>query len=71
MTFPQSLPDIIRQRDLNARALLDSALKVRDLQTAIREAVEAIDRRSYETARQVLKQSLDENPWPERRRERK
>ena len=69
MTFPQSLPDVIRQRDLNAKALIDTALTVRDLKTAIREAVEAIDRKSYETARLTLKQALDESPWPERKRE--
>jgi hypothetical protein len=47
MSFPpsQSLEGIIRQRDLNAKALLDTALTVRDLQTAIRQAVEAIDQK--------------------------
>lgn len=64
------LEKIIVQRDLNAKALLDSALVVRDLKLAIRQAIDAIDRKSVETARQVLKQALDETPWPQRRRER-
>jgi RNA polymerase-interacting CarD/CdnL/TRCF family regulator len=70
MIFPPSLPDVVRERDLNAKALLDNALMLRDLQTAIRQAIEAVDRKSYETARQILKQALDESPWPQTRRER-
>jgi hypothetical protein len=60
----------IRQGELNARALLETLLQVRDLQTSIRAAIEAIDRKSYETARQELKQALDEMPVEQRRRER-
>ena len=37
---------------------------------AIRMSIEAIDRKSYETARQELKQALDEMPVAQRRRER-
>ena len=65
-----ALQGAIRQGELNAKALIDSALMVRDLKTAIREAIEAIDRKSYETARSQLKQALDEMPTPQRRRER-
>ena len=60
----------IRQGELNARELIETALIVRDLKTAIRAAIEAIDRKSYETARQELKQALDEMPVEQRRRER-
>lgn len=59
-----------RQRELNAKALVESALVVRDLKAAIRQALAAIERKSFETARLMLKQALDEMPWPQRRRER-
>ena len=65
-----ALRGAIRQGELNARELIDTALMVRDLKTAIRQAIAAIDRKSYETARQELKQALDEMPTPQRRRER-
>jgi hypothetical protein len=65
-----ALQAAIRQGELNAKALISSELVVRDLKTAIRQAIEAIDRKSYETARITLKQALDEMPWPQRRRER-
>jgi RNA polymerase-interacting CarD/CdnL/TRCF family regulator len=52
------------------QTLVDTALVVRDLQTAIHEAIEAIERKSYETARRRLKQALDEMPMWQRRRER-
>jgi RNA polymerase-interacting CarD/CdnL/TRCF family regulator len=65
-----ALQGAIRQGELNAKALIDAAMLVRDLKTAIRETIEAIDRKSYETARQILKQALDEMPTPQRRRER-
>jgi len=65
-----ALDGAIRQGELNARALLETLLQVRDLQTSIRAAIEAIDRKSYETARQELKQALDEMPIEQRRRER-
>lgn len=65
-----ALHGAIRQGELNAKALIDSALHVRDLKAAIREAIEAIDRKSYETARCQLKQALDEMPIAQRRRER-
>ena len=51
-------------------ALVDAALLVRDLQTYIRQAIEAIDHKSYGTARALLKQALDEMPSAQRRRER-
>jgi len=60
----------IRQGEHNAQALIDTALVVRDLKTAIRAAIAAIDRKSYETARQELKAALDEMPVEQRRRER-
>ena len=50
-----ALQAAIRQGEHNAQALIDTALVVRDLKTAIRAAIEAIDRKSYETARQELK----------------
>lgn len=62
--------DAIRQGEFHAKALLDTALLVRDLKTSIRQAIDAIDRKSYETARRELKQALDEMPAPQRRRER-
>ena len=65
-----ALDGAIRQGELNAKALIDTALLVRDLKTAIRAAIEAIDRKSYETARQELKAALDEMPVAQRRRER-
>jgi hypothetical protein len=65
-----ALDGAIRQGELNAKALIDTALLVRDLKTAIRAAIEAIDRKSYETARQELKAALDEMPTSQRRRER-
>ena len=65
-----ALQAAIRQGELNAKALINSELNVRDLKAAIREAIQAIDRRSYENARITLKQALDEMPWPQRRRER-
>ena len=65
-----ALDGAIRQGELNAKELIETALMVRDLKTAIRQAIEAIDRKSYETARQELKQALDESPIPQRRRER-
>lgn len=58
------------QSECTALALLDTALLVRDLKTAIRQAIEAIERKSYETARRELKQALDEMPISQRRRER-
>jgi len=51
-------------------ALLNSALRVRDLQTAIRVAIAAIERKSFETARKELMQALEEVDVRERRRER-
>lgn len=66
-----ALKGAIRQGEINAEALIDSALLVRDLQAAIRHALAAIERKNYENAWQMLKQALDENPWPnQRRRER-
>jgi len=65
-----ALDGAIRQGELNAKALIDAALLVRDLQTSIRAAIAAIDRKSYETARQELKAALDEMPTAQRRRER-
>jgi len=65
-----ALQAAIRQGEQNAQALIDTALHVRDLQTSIRQAIAAIDRKSYETARQDLKQALDEMPVEQRRRER-
>jgi mannitol/fructose-specific phosphotransferase system IIA component (Ntr-type) len=65
-----ALDGAIRQGDLNAKALIETLLQVRDLKTAIRQAIEAIDRKSYATARQELKQALDEMPTAQRRRER-
>ena len=65
-----ALQAAIRQGEHNAQALIETLLEVRDLKTAIRQAIDAIDRKSYETARQELKQALDESPIPQRRRER-
>jgi len=65
-----ALQAAIRIGEHNAQALIDTALVVRDLKTAIRAAIAAIDRKSYETARQELKQALDEMPVEQRRRER-
>jgi uncharacterized membrane protein YccC len=65
-----ALDGAIRQGELNARLLLETALLVRDLKTAIRQAIESIDRKRYETARTQLKQALDEMPTSQRRRER-
>jgi RNA polymerase-interacting CarD/CdnL/TRCF family regulator len=65
-----ALRGAIRQGELNAKELIETALLVRDLKTAIREAIESIDRKSYETARTQLKQALDEMPTSQRRRER-
>jgi len=65
-----ALQAAIRIGEHNAQALIDTALVVRDLKTAIKAAIAAIDRKSYETARQELKQALDEMPIPQRRRER-
>ena len=65
-----ALQAAIRTGEQNAQALIDTALIVRDLKTAIRAAIEAIDRKSYETARQELKAALDEMPVAQRRRER-
>lgn len=65
-----ALQGAIRQGELNAKALVDTSLVMRDLETAIRQAIEAIDRKSYGTARIALKQALDEMPWQQRRRER-
>jgi uncharacterized membrane protein len=65
-----ALDGAIRQGDLNAKALIETLLQVRDLKTDIRQAIEAIDRKSTATARQILKQALDEMPIPQRRRER-
>ena len=49
-----ALQAAIRTGEQNAQALIDTALVVRDLKTAIRPAIEAIDRKSYATARQEL-----------------
>lgn len=65
-----ALQGAIRQGELNAKALIDAALLVRDLKTAIRQAIISIDRESYETARRELKEALDEMPSSQRRRER-
>lgn len=65
-----ALQAAIRQGELNAQALIETLLEVRDLKTAIRAAIEAIDRKSYATARQELKQALDEMAVEQRRRER-
>jgi hypothetical protein len=65
-----ALEGAIRQGELNAKALIDTALLVRDLKTAIRQAIAAIDRKSYETARQELKAALDEMPVAQTRHER-
>jgi hypothetical protein len=65
-----ALQGAIRIGELNAKALIDTALVVRDLKSAIRSAIAAIDRKSYETALQKLKEALDEMPVPQRRRER-
>jgi len=65
-----ALQAAIRQGEHNAQALIETLLEVRDLKTAIRAAIDAIDRKSYATARQELKQALDESPIPQRRRER-
>jgi hypothetical protein len=65
-----ALQGAIRQGELNARELIETALLVRDLKTSIRQAIEAIDHKSYETARQGLKAALDEMPVSQRRRER-
>jgi hypothetical protein len=65
-----ALQGAIRQGELNAKALIETALLVRDLKTAIRQAIESIDRKSYETARRELKEALDEMPVSQRRRER-
>jgi hypothetical protein len=65
-----ALEGAIRQGELNAQELIETALMVRDLKTAIRSAIAAIDRKSYETARQELKAALDEMPVAQRRRER-
>jgi ribosomal protein L22 len=70
VSLQSALENAIRQRELNEKALVESAMLVRDLQTGIRDAIEAIDRKSYQTARQILMQALDEPPWPQRRRER-
>lgn len=65
-----ALEAAIRQGELNAKGLIDQALITRDLRIAIRTAIEAIERKSFETARLTLKQALDEMPWPQRRQER-
>jgi hypothetical protein len=65
-----ALQAAIRQGELNARELIETALVVRDLKSAIRTAIEAIDRKSYETALRKLKEALDEMPTAQRRRER-
>jgi Tfp pilus assembly protein PilF len=65
-----ALEGAIRQGELNAQALIDTALLVRDLKTAIRAALEALNRGNYATARMELKQALDEMPVAQRRRER-
>jgi Tfp pilus assembly protein PilF len=65
-----ALEGAIRQGELNARELIETALMVRDLKTAIRAALEALNRGNYATARMELKQALDEMPVAQRRRER-
>jgi hypothetical protein len=65
-----ALQGAIRQGELNAKLLLETALMVRDLKAAIRQAIVSIDRKSYETARRELKEALDEMPTSQRRRER-
>jgi hypothetical protein len=65
-----ALQGAIRQGELNAKLLLETALMVRDLKAAIRQAIVSIDRKSYETARRELKEALDEMPTAQRRRER-
>ena len=62
--------DAERSREFDTRALIESELLVRDLKIAIRAAIEQIDRRSYVRAKQELLQALDENPWPQRYRNR-
>jgi hypothetical protein len=54
----------------NREALVDSALVLRDMRQLIRQAIEAIDRESYVTARALLKQALDETPGPQQWRKR-
>ena len=65
-----ALQAAIRIGEHNAQALIDTALVVRDLKTAIRAALEALNRGNYATARMELKQALDEMPVAQRRRER-
>jgi phosphoenolpyruvate synthase/pyruvate phosphate dikinase len=65
-----ALEGAIRQGELNARELIETALLVRDLKTAIRAALEALNCGNYATARMELKQALDEMPVAQRRRER-
>jgi hypothetical protein len=65
-----ALRSAVRQRELAAKALIDGELIVRDLKAAIRQAIEAIDRKRFEAARVVLKQALDETPGPKPDRER-
>jgi hypothetical protein len=60
----------MRQGELSAKLLLETALMVRDLKVAIRQAIVSIDRGRYETARRELKEALDEMPTSQRRRER-
>lgn len=62
-----ALQAAIRQGEQNAAALIETALVVRDLKTAIRAA---LNRGNYATARLELKQALDEMPVTQRRRER-
>jgi hypothetical protein len=52
------------------QALVDSALVIRDMKQLIRQAIEAIDRRSYDFARRRLREALDEMSGPQTRRER-
>lgn len=67
---PSALEAAIRRGELNAKGLIDQALIARDLRGAIRTAIAAIERKSFETARLTLKQALDEMPFTQRRRER-
>jgi hypothetical protein len=56
--------------DAAESALIAEALLVRDMRAAIREAIRALNRNDPQAARVVLKQAIDEMPWPQRNRER-
>lgn len=60
----------VSESEVMRLALLDCALLVRDLQSSIRSAISAIDRKSFETARRELLHALDEMAVAQRRRER-